>query len=542
MFRWMGKQAKYAKIRARQARDKKEAGRAGHKEMLPEQLQLPQDVPQAVQASLDSNESIMRKIIGNHDSMIYRRFQAGKSVKKMALLVAVSGLIDKAILNECVISPMMKADIPSDCPDMMRLLEDSVLAVMDLSEQTDFSRITQLILQGNAALFLEGEQKALLIPAAHWKSRGIEQPLSETVIRGPRDSFVEDLHTNISLLRRRIHHPNLRLETTLIGTMTQTKVVIAYVEGIVNDAIVREVRSRLSKIKIDALLESGYIEQYIEDAPFSLFPTIANTEKPDIAAARILEGRVAILVDGTPIVLTVPDLLISHFQVSEDYYARPFYASMMRLLRILSFFTTIMLPGLFLSIQYYHPILIPYSLLVSLAKAREGVPFQLYIEVILMILVFEVIREAGIRMPRPIGQAISIVGALILGQAAVEAGLVGLPVVVVVAFAGISTFLVNSLVEPISILRLIFAVAGASLGIYGILLLGMIVVTHLASIRTFGIPYAAPLFPIVWKDWKDTILRLPLPMLWHRPGTLDPQDDVRQKTEGKSTNAKSEKK
>ncbi len=553
MFHWIGKQARYAKIRGQQNKlrngfpppassgpaDSSASTSAGDRARTDltrasERLDLPSGTPETVQSTLAANEEALRGMAGNHDSMLFRRFQAGRHSKRRVLLAAVNGIVDKAVLNELVIGPLMNTELPEPGDGTAVFLQDSVLAVVDIQITRDMRLLTETMLHGDAALFIEGEEEALLIPAASWKTRAIEQPLSETVIRGPRDSFVEDLHTNLSLLRRRIQHPMLHMETIVLGAMTQTKIVLAFIQGIMNEDILEEVRRRLAGIKVDAILETGYIEQYIEDAPFSLFPTIANTEKPDIVAARILEGRVAIFVDGTPIVMTVPDLLISHFQVSEDYYARPFYASLMRLLRILSFFTTIMLPGVFLAVQYYHPILIPYSLLVSLSKAREGVPFQLYIEVIVMILVFEVIREAGIRMPRPIGQAISIVGAIILGQAAVEAGLVGLPVVVVVAFAGISTFLVNSLVEPISILRLIFAIAGATLGIYGILLLGMIVVTHLASLRSFGIPYAAPLFPIQWSDWKDTILRMPFRLQWKRPAALKPADLVRQKRGGKA--------
>ncbi|WP_438446365.1 spore germination protein [Gorillibacterium sp. sgz5001074] len=488
--------------------------------------------PIPVAGDLTANHRLLEELLGKPEGLLYRRLLIGGEGGLPALLVSLSGIVDKKLLNEHVLAPLMRVETAGSHSRLLAHLQESVLTVSNLSEEADLHRIVNAILQGCAALFVEGEDTALVIGAESWKGRSIQQPLTETVIRGPRDSFVEDLETNLSLLRKRINHPKLRSEQLRIGYMTRTRVVLVYLEGIVNDGVVKEVRRRIRAIRTDAILESGYIEQYIEDAPFSLFPTIANTEKPDIAAARILEGRVAVFVDGTPIVLTMPDLLISHFQVSEDYYSRPYYASMIRLLRILSFFTTIMLPGLFLAIQYHHPILIPYSLLVSLAKAREGMPFQLYLEVLLMILVFEVIREAGIRMPKPIGQAVSIVGALILGQAAVEAGLVGLPVVVVVAFAGVSTFLIHTLVEPISILRICFAVAGAALGIYGMLLCGMLVVTHLATLRSFGVPYSAPLFPMRWPDWKDTILRLPLWMLWRRPVSLQPERSTRQQEGG----------
>lgn len=496
--------------------------------------------PVPVAQAVSVNQARLEEILGKPEGILFRQFIIGTDGELPALLVAMSGVVDKEILSKHVLAPLMgmRALTDAERGRLLGYLQESVLTVSNVVEEEDMNQVVNAILQGHAVLFVEGTSKALLIAAESWKGRNIQEPLTETVIRGPRDSFVEELETNLALLRKRINHPKLRVEQLRIGFMTRTKVSLVYLEGVVNDGVVQEVRRRVGNIRTDAILESGYIEQYIEDAPFSLFPTIANTEKPDIAAARVLEGRVAVFVDGTPIVLTVPDLLISHFQVSEDYYSRPFYASMIRLLRILSFLTTVMLPGLFLAVQYHHPILIPYSLLVSLAKAREGVPFHLYLEVILMIFVFEVIREAGIRMPKPIGQAVSIVGALILGQAAVEAGLVGLPVVVVVAFAGVSTFLIHTLVEPISILRVIFALAGATLGIYGMLLCGMVVVTHLATLRSFGVPYASPLFPIRWGDWKDTLLRLPLWMLWRRPASLQPEHIERQQKGGMAGGAR----
>lgn len=528
MFRWIAR--KTNKIANQLQRSHEESTRlTGHE---PETEMSGPGLHRKVSVHVRSNWDYIRERFGQNDGIVFRTFQAGKSGKRPALLVGVTGMVEKTMINENIIGPMMSMEL-SDCgDDIIQYLKDSVLPIFEILTEDNLYKISQLILSGNAALFIEGGSQAIILGAAAWEMRGIEQPVSETVIRGPRDSFVEDLEVNMSLLRRRIRHSNVRFETMTIGTVTRTKVVYAYIEGIVNMEIVEEVKRRLDHIQTDGILESGYIEQYIEDETFSLFPTVANSEKPDIVTARLLEGRVAILVDGSPIALVVPDLLIGHFHVSEDYYSRPFYASLIRLLRYLSFFTTIMFPALFIAIQYHHPILIPYSLLLTLAKSREGVPFQLYIEVVVMILVFEVIREAGLRMPRPIGQAVSIVGALILGEAAVEAGLVGIPVVVVVAFAGMSTFLINSLAESISILRLLFAIAGASFGIYGILLLGMVVVIHLASLRSFGIPYASPLFPIVWSDWKDWVYRLPLRMLWHRPKALHPQNYVNLRPKG----------
>lgn len=480
--------------------------------------------PERVHGTLKENEDYIRTCLKKDSAVLYRHFQAGRTSKRPALLVAVSGIVDKTLLNEDILGPVMNMEPPEDCKDITLFLRDSVLPVVQIQEITDLAQAVLLVLQGQAALFIEGAEKALLIGAESLKSRSIEQPTAESVFRGPKDSFVEDLQINISMIRRRIHDPQFRLETMTIGAITQTKVVFVYLEGIANDGVVKEVEKRLGSIKGDSILYAGDIEGYIQDTTVTLFPTISYTEKPDSVVARVLEGCVAILIDGTPVVLTVPDLLINHFQTSDDYTASTFFASFSRMIRIVTFLATIMLPGLFIAVQYYHVVLIPYSLLIRLIKAREGVPFQVYIEVFLLMGVFEVVKETGLRMPRPVGQAISVVGGLLLGTAAVDAGLVGLPAVVVVAFAGISTFLIPTLDGPITLLRVLFVIAGSLLGIYGILLLGMIVVTHLASLRSFGVPYTAPLFPIVWEDWKDTYLRLPIKSLWHRPKSLKPGD------------------
>lgn len=494
--------------------------------------------PEKVYSVLDQNLEYLKTAFGQTQGIVYRNFQAGKTTKQRVLLVAVSGMVKKETINKQIIGPLMNMEQPEGYEDLVGYLQESVLSVMNIEPKRDLKTIVSDILSGSAALFVDGQEKALVISAEDWQMRGVEQSVTETIVRGPRDSFNENLETNLILLRRRIKHPKLRFEAMTIGTISQTKITIAYIDGIANDEIVNEVKRRLNNIKIDAVLESGYIEQYIEDSPYSLFPTVSNSEKPDIVAGRLLEGRVAIFCDGTPIVLSVPDLLISHFQVSEDYYSRPIFASIIRILRIFSFITAIMLPGVFIAIQYFHPIMIPFSLLISLAKARVDVPFQLYIEVLVMLIIFEIIRESGIRMPRPVGQALSIVGALILGQAAVDAGLVGIPVVVVVAFVGVASFLVNSLADAIAVLRILFTIAGTTLGFYGILLLGMILVTHLASLRSFGVPYTSPLFPIVWREWKDVYVRFPLWMQLKRPKSNRTENVVRQKWGGESGEGK----
>ncbi|WP_147534175.1 spore germination protein [Bacillus marasmi] len=493
-----------------------------------------------VNRTLNENRKFLETTLGNNSGIINRSFQVGENAYSSGLLFAVSGMVETTVINENVLGPLMKmAEPPANLhKSLLVYLKESVLSVAEIDLIDNLHQIVNELFTGKIVLFVEGEETALIINAQAWEMRGIEQPITETVIRGPRDSFTEDISTNLTLLRRRIRNPNLRCESLLLGKQSNTKVVIAYIDGIVNKEVLKEVYTRLENIKVDAILESGYIEQYIEDAPFSIFPTVGNQEKPDIVAAQLLEGRVSIFVDGTPIVLTVPYLLINHFQVSEDYFSRPYYSNFVRILRVISFFISVLLPGVFVAIQYFHPILIPFSLLVKFFITRANVPFQLYVEMILMLIIFEIIRESGLRMPKPVGQAVSLVGALILGEAAVSAGLVGIPVVVTVALVGISSFPVNSLSEPISLLRIAFVVAGATFGLFGILMLGMIVVSHLASLRSFGVPFTAPLFPIKISDWIDGIIRIPLWLMTNRPATIGSANRTKQKFGGLSGEGK----
>jgi len=260
----------------------------------------------------------------------------------------------------------------------------------------------------------------------------VEEPDTEAVVRGPREGFTENLKTNTALLRRKIKNPNLRFELIKLGNQTNTNVCITYIKGICNEKFVTEARKRLKHIKTDSILESGYIEAFIEDAPYSPFATVANSEKPDVTAAKILEGRLAVLVDGTPIALTVPYLFMEGFQSSEDYYSRPYYVTLVRWIRFLAFFITVYLPSLYVAATTFHQELIPTPLLVTMIAAKEGTPFPAFVEALLMGLIFEILREAGVRMPRPIGQAVSIVGALVIGEASVSAGLIGAPMVIIV--------------------------------------------------------------------------------------------------------------
>ncbi|HYK72924.1 MAG TPA: spore germination protein, partial [Pseudoneobacillus sp.] len=296
------------------------------------------------------------------------------------------------------------------------------------------------VLSGDTLIFFDGSNEPLLLSSRGWDTRSVSEPATEQVVRGPRDGFTENIRSNTALVRRRIRNPNFRLESVNLGKKSQTDINIAYIKGVVKEGLVEEVKERLKKIKIDAILESGYIEELIGDAPYSPFTTVQSTERPDKVSAEILEGKVAIFVDNTPFVLIVPTYFWQYLQASDDYYAKFYTGSFFRLIRYFAFIISLTLPSIYVMLASFHQEMIPTSLALTIASGREVVPFPVLLEALIMEIAFELMREAGLRMPKPVGQAVSIVGSLIIGQAAVQAGMVSPFMVIIVAVTGIASF------------------------------------------------------------------------------------------------------
>ncbi|WP_394237771.1 spore germination protein [Niallia oryzisoli] len=360
--------------------------------------------------------------------------------------------------------------------------------------------------------------------------RQVAEPTSQTVIRGPKDSFVEASSINLSLIRRRIRNSNLRFEEFSIGSETKTKVYIGYMNEIANEKIVEEVRKRLNKINVSAIFESGNIEELLVDKTLTVFPLAFNTERPDTVAGELMEGKICIVVDGTPFALLVPVVFTDFFISSEDYYHHYMISSFLRVIRYISFMIVLIVPSAYVGILTYHPELVPTYLLINIMAQREGVPFPAVVEVLIMEFTFEILREAGIRMPRAVGQTVSIVGALVIGQAAAEAGLISNIMVIIVAITATANFVapVYSLSAATRILRLILIPIAGFLGLYGVLLGLVVMVAHLASLRSFGVPYLAPIAPLNMKDQKDVFIRFPYWGLRRRPSYLRTAEPIKQ--------------
>lgn len=475
--------------------------------------------------NLYCNLNTLKSILGSSNDIVYREFSFGSEMQIKAAVVFLEGMTEKKTVNDTIIKPFMQGSMAEKLENQLEkgnldIIENSIISVGSIKKAAKINELVDGCLSGDTVFLLEGCNEALIIQSKGWETRGVEEPKTEAVVRGPREGFCETMMTNMTLLRRKIKNPNLTFETMEIGKQTRTSVCIVYLKNVANYKLIQEIRERLNRINTDAILESGYIEQFIEDAPNSIFPTVGNSEKPDTAAAKILEGRAAILVDGTPFVLTVPMLFIEGFQSAEDYYSRPFFASLLRILRFLAFTISVLSPATYVVLSTFHQELIPTTLLFTMAAGHEGVPFPAVMEAGLMIITFEILREAGVRLPRPVGQAVSIVGALVIGEAAVSAGLVGGIMVIVVALTAVSSFVVPVYTDVGALLRIMFLILGGTLGIFGVGIGMLLVLIHIVSLRSFGTPYTAPLAPLSKEDLKDSFIRVHLWSMFTRPRTI----------------------
>ncbi|RAK22283.1 spore germination protein KA [Anoxybacillus vitaminiphilus] len=483
--------------------------------------------------SLGGNLEKIREDIGQSSDIIIRIVKAGVNHRHGVGVIYTDGLADKETVQNFILESLLidlrESFQKIDAENFFLFIKDCVLKAGEVKEISDFQKVYFHVLSGDTVILVDGIKKALAVGTRGWQDRGVNEPSSQIVVRGPKDGFTETLRTNTALVRRRIRDKNLRIETKQIGKITKTDVCIMYIKGIVQDKIVDEVRQRLERIEIDGILESGYIEEYIQDETFTPFPTVYNTERPDIIAAALLEGKVAILVDGTPFALVVPALFVSFFQASEDYYQRFDISTFIRLLRYLAFFIALITPSFYIAVTTFHQEMLPTPLLISIMAQREGVPFPAFVEALLMELTFEILREAGTRMPRAVGQAISIVGALVIGEAAVQAGLVSPVMVIVVSITAISSFISPTFNMAISIriLRFLFMGLAASFGFFGIILGMIALVLHLTSLRSFGIPYMSPLAPFFLSGQKDSLIRMPRWMMLRRPSLINQTNIIR---------------
>ncbi|WP_042208796.1 spore germination protein [Paenibacillus durus] len=468
-----------------------------------------------ISGKITQDIQLLKAIFDRSTDIVFREFQLGDV--QTAMLIFLDGMVNTIIVDSDIMRPLLEYGETMleksrlSPAGVESLLQNQVITAAQVHSGERIQEVVDHVLSGDTVLLIDGVKKALFISAKGWGKRAVEEPATEAVIRGPREGFTEHLLTNITLIRRRLRTPKLKIEGLQLGQLSKTDVAIAYLEGIADDAIVEEVRKRVNRIDIDAILESGYVEELIEDNSFSIFPQVNYTERPDKIVANLLEGKVAILIDNTPFALIVPVTFFEMMQASEDYYQRYVISTLIRLLRYLFLIIALLLPSLYIALLTFHQEMLPTSLLLSAAASREAVPFPALVEALLMEISFEALREAGVRLPRPVGQAVSIVGALVIGEASVSAGIVSAPMVIIVSITGIASFIIPSYSQAITIrlLRFPMMFLAGTLGLYGVLLGVLFILIHMARLRSFGVPYLSPLAPLHISDLKDALVRVP---------------------------------
>lgn len=422
----------------------------------------------------------------------------------------VEGMINIATMSKIMIQPLLNEKFSEHAgkDEIYNFIEERSVLAVDMKDIFSYEEVFQFIMSGFVVILIDGLAKGIVFGMQGFNFRSISEPASEINERGSREGFTEPLRINMTMVRRRIKSPLLKFELLNVGKISKTDICLMYMTDRVSNKLLREIRHKLSQINLDIVLTSGYIQPFLEGHPWSLFSDVGTTERPDVLAAKINEGRIAIVVDGTPYALIVPYLFTENFQSLDDYSHRAYYASFFRVIKYLSFAATILLPSLYVAIGTFHPELLPHALLFNIAAAEEITPFPIAIEALIIHLLYEIMREAGLRLPRPIGHAVSIVGALVIGDAAVSAGLIGAPMVLIVAMTAISSFVVPSLYEPVSILRFVFIIVAGTLGLYGVTLLCMMILTNICSLSNFGSLYMSPISPFSFSAMRDTFIRV----------------------------------
>lgn len=467
--------------------------------------------------SLEQNMATMNDLFQDVELFKTKYIKNVHNEKLRFCIAYSSGVVDNANISEHIVEPLSSSDALSGNSDLITTITEKVVQIPDVEQTNSILSVVESICYGDTVLFVDGEAQALVLGTQNFLYRPITEPENERVLSGPREGFTESNMANLSLLRRKVRTNKLKMKSYTLGKRTKTLCSICYMDDIVNKKILQELYRRLDKIDIDGVLDTNYISELIKDSQLSPFRTTGYTERPDTVIARLLEGRIAILVDGSPSVLTLPFLFIENFQSSEDYYMNYYFASFSRMIRMFGFFLTLVVPGLYIAIVAYHHEMLPTQLLLNITVERQGAPLPASIEAFLMLIIFDILRETGVRMPSNVGQALSIVGALVIGQSAVEASMVAAPMIIIVALTGITNLLVPRLSGPVIFLRYLFLLAASLFGFYGLILATSAAVIHLLNLRSFGIPQLMAAGNLRFQDVKDTFFRAPWWKMLLRP-------------------------
>ncbi|MCM3173499.1 spore germination protein [Paenibacillus sp. MER 99-2] len=474
-------------------------------------------------------EQVKIRLLGVTD-IVYQPFQIGSIHCE---LIYIQSIVDTATMREAIVKPLLEEASRGEVDPMLtaRIVSGSFFTLdSQLTDSTE--QLVNDIVSGNAVLHLEGLSNWVVFSIQNYQKRSIPESTNEVVVVGPQEAFIEDIHANMSLLRHKIKHPDFKMIQFTIGKYTQTIVYVVYIEGLCKPDILENVLTSLNEIDMDSSLGVSYLSEFLEDHPLSPFPQYQYTERPDSVAAALVEGRISVMQDGTPFSLVIPVTFFSLMQSSEDYYQRFHSASFIRIIRLLFAFFAFLLPSVYVAVTTFHPEIIPTNLLITIASARENIPFPALVEAFIMEITFEGLREAGIRIPKPLGQTVSIIGGIVIGQAAVQAGIVSAPLVIVVSITGIAAFIIPhfELGLAFRLLRFPVLLVGGTLGLFGVVISIYLIYWYMVSLRSFGVPYMQPFAPLVLRDIKDTFVRVPWFLMKKRTKAYAADNETRQDT------------
>lgn len=470
------------------------------------------------------NKKILKALLCS-DDVIFFEFTAGS---KNALAVYVDSITDKETLGLQVIFPLKNANVSQSVKKLAK-----TITCANVKTVTEIKEAANEVLNGSTVILIDDKAGGFAADVKKFDVRAIAEPPTELAIRGPRNGFIESIKTNLSLVRRYLKTTALKIETTEIGKYSSTTVAIMSIDGITDPSLVKKIKNKLENVKIDGIPDSSYVSKILYERKNSLFKQVGSTERPDVLIERMLEGRIGILVDGSPFALTLPYLLIEDFQTAEDYYISHYRANLVRALRVLAIFLSVFLPGLFVAAQLFHLQLIPLNFLLTIVNSIKGIPLSPSLEMFFLLLIFEILNETSIRMPKYVGMALAVVGALVLGETAVNAGLVSTPAVLIMAMSGISIYTVPELTETTSLLRFIVLLIAGSVGGYGIVLIEAFLTCYLCATENYGVPYVAPYSPLILNDLQDGIYMSDVTSMPLRPQALNAKNKRRQYADGK---------
>lgn len=441
------------------------------------------------------------------------------------LLAFLDGFSDKELLESSVVKPLINYGKASNID--LNFLKNRLTYFEKILTADDYDNAIDIIADGDVALFNDKNEDIFILSFKSYPTRSIAEPETSMVVKGPREGFVEDMKLNTILLRRKIRSNHLIIDYLKVGKYSKTSIAICYIDGVANNSLVDKLTEKIKTINIDGILDSSYIAKFLEINSYSIFKQEGSSEKPDIVASKLLEGKVAIIVDGSPIVLTYPYALIEELQDSHDYYTRSARAVMLRILRLIAVFTAVFLPCLYVVMQEFHYEIFPSKLLTSIMVATSGLPLSPSIEMLFVILLFEILNEASIRMPKYVGMALGVVGAIVLGDTGVKSGIISSPAVLIASISSIGMYCLPDIVDSISILRIVFVLVCTVTGLLGLVAVTLITIGYVARIDIYGTPYLAPFAPLIPGDKKDGINKVDLLDMKLRPQTYNNKNKVR---------------